>query len=710
MTTITDHPTPNFSTRLYGITIIVAAIVFLSLWLMTRYVALDVERDMRNWQEKLNLIAESRKSDIDNYIADHFKELRALSENPSLQLYLTELQMLPPAVTGKTPPVEPAELSYLRNLLIFTAQRSGYIASINGSTTIPANVESDNKSALAVLNKDNELVVSTNMPASMKELILQQAAKVALGKDNFIDINKDEAGNIYMGFAVPIYAIQGESNANSQIGKVIGIKSVDAAFFDRLKHPGITEKTLESVLVRADGNKIEFLNPLLDQSAALTKQIDKDGNKFVEAHLMITVGNFISDMKDYGNKKVLATSREISNTPWVMVVKVERSEALTQSNQRRNSMLAFFFLMVVIIVLIIIAIWWHATSRRSLMLSHHFRKLAARSMAQEKLLRLVSDNQPEAIFILDQQGHYRFTNKQAADEASMHQESMIGKDVKDVRGTARASHIMEHLAEAMTLRQVGYHVFQHEDNGKMRTIQGAYVPVDAIPISGMPAPTPGVLVVEQDITEVVYEREKRLQISQDLIHTLLKLVDQRDPFSANHSLLVSYVAQQTSMYMELDAITIDTARIAASLMNLGKIVVPVELLTKTEPLNDKEKQIVRDSMNDAAELIKPIHFDGPVYETLREWQERYDGTGPLGFKGEAILISARVVAVANTFIGMISPRSWRDALSIDSAIKFLMNNCDTLFDRKVVVSLAHYVENQQGREWLSQVLSKKDAA
>lgn len=700
--TTAAQPHVNFAPKLYGIALIVAGIVLLGLWLVTRYVSLDVARDMRTWQEKLNLIAESRAADVTRYVSDHFKELHTLSDNPSLQLYLTELQMMPQDAGSKEPP---AQLEYLRNLLIFTAQRGGYMPQ-NAAANIPANVESNNKSGLAVLGKNNELVVSTSIPQSVKEEMMSNAANLSTSEDALIDLKKGEDGSLYMGYIVPVFSIQGEHNKESQVGTIVAIRAVNDDFFSLLQHPGVTEKTLETVLVRENGNNIEFLNPLLDKSEALTKTIDKNDRQFVEARLMKTVGNFVPDMKDYAKKKVLATSRSISGTPWTMVVKVESAEALKISSQNRNNMIAFFFCIIVIIALLIIAIWWHASSKRSLMMSTHYRYLATQAQAQERLLRLVSDHQPEPIFILDDQHRYQFANKQAVDDVGMSPESVVGKHVQDVRGTARAKHIIQQCEEARANHRIGYHNFEHNE----RSYRGAYVPVAHIPVVHLPTPTPGVLVVEQDITDVVSEREKRLQINQDLIDTLVTLVDRRDPFAANHSLLVSSLAHSMALGLELDELMIETTRTAASLMNVGKIVISTQILTKTEPLTDEERHIIRDSMMDAAELVRGIHFDGPVYDTLRQWQEKWDGSGPLGLKGEQILISARILSVANTFIGMISPRSWRTAMSADEAIKFLMNNCGVLFDRRVVVALVHFIENQHGRAWLAGIIADKAVA
>lgn len=692
--------------RLYGIAVLVVVIAMAGLFLISRYISFDMARDMRTWQEKLNLIAESRASALTDYVNDHFRQLHALADNPSLQLYLTELEMMPDGTRGQPP----AQMDYLRNLLIFTAQRGGYAASQSGASTIPANVESDATSGLAVVNTSSQIVVSTNMPLELKQRLLGNIVDVRGAGDVLIDIKRADDGTLYMGYVVPVFSIQGDRSEDSVMGRVVGIRQVDESFFRLLQHPGVVEKTLEAVLVRDLGERIQYLTPLMDRSEPLAKEVPKTARRNAEVKLVASPGDFLSDLKDYANKRVLATSRKIPGTDWIMVVKVERDEALRASSQNRNNMIALFFTIIVLVLVLIIAIWWYSVSRRSLFLSYHFRRLASAAQAKEKLLRLVADNQPESIFILDHDHHYRFANKRAADEAGMSPDAVAGKHVRDVRGTAVAQHIAHYADEAAAQGDINYHIAQIAEPEGARTLRSAFVPVGHIPITGLPNPTPGVLVVEQDITDMVTEREKRMQINQDLIDTLVTLVDRRDPFAANHSLIVSTLAWHVAQQMELSEVAMETTRISASLMNIGKIVISPKLLTKTAPLSDDERRIIRDSMTDAAELVKPIHFDGPVYETLRQWQEKFDGSGHLGMQGEDILIEARILAVANTFVGMISPRSWRSAITKEEAIRFLMNNCGTLFDRKVVVALVHFLENQHGNEWLERVLRTRDAA
>ena len=133
-------------------------------------------------------------------------------------------------------------------------------------------------------------------------------------------------------------------------------------------------------------------------------------------------------------------------------------------------------------------------------------------------------------------------------------------------------------------------------------------------------------------------------------------------------------------------------------MNLGKILVPEEILAKTDRLTEREIRLIRDSIQNSANLIENIEFDGPVVETLRQLQEHYDGSGvPKGLKDDEIIKSARIVAVANAFVAMVSHRSFRVAAGFDEAIDRLLKQSGTIFDRGVVAALINYLDNRGGR-------------
>ena len=701
---------PDFTTpKLYGIAILVIMILVGGLYSVGHFSDADLVRDMQTWQEKLNLIAESRSAEVNSWVSDNFKELRTLADNPSLQLYMTELQMAKAPEKNSVSSGEMSQKTYLRNLLLFSAQRAGFTRPSNVAA-IAANVESGSRSGLAIMDNTNNILISTQVSSATRDLIIENVKQAAAGKESLIDVRKNGEGNVYIGFIAPIFALQGDHTPASQIGRLVGIRVLDNGFYGLLKHPGITEKTLESVLIRGSADKLEYLSPLQDGSDALSKVLSVDSDNLAEAKLLQTSGSFTSEAKDYRDKVVLATSRHIEGTPWSLVVKIDRSEALAGSNERRAGLEAFFCMITLLVAALVIAIWWWAHSKRSLAMSKHFQRLAAKEKAQGELLRLVADHQPEPIYIVDADQVVQFANEQAANDVHMSSGSVMGKTLSDIRGSARAGQIFEQCEAVLQSGHASYHVERVVRNNVENIIRSAYVPLAHIPIVTLPERTPGVLIVEQDISEVVHEREQRLTTQRQLIETLVTLVDKRDPFAANHSQLVSQIAYEIALELGLDSTLRETTKIAGTLMNIGKIVVPAELLTKTVTLNVAEKQMIHDSMNAAADLLKGISFDGPVAETLRQWQEKWDGTGPMGLAGEEILISARIIAVANAFVGMISPRSWRTAIPIDAASKFILEQSETHFDHRVVIALINFIENHSGRAWIARIVEGQKLA
>jgi PAS domain S-box-containing protein len=322
--------------------------------------------------------------------------------------------------------------------------------------------------------------------------------------------------------------------------------------------------------------------------------------------------------------------------------------------------------------------------------------LAAENESQKQLLRLVTDSQRNAIALVDRDGRYRFANRAAAERAGIDAADMVGKTIAAVLGPAAAER-SERLNESALASDVAtIEVFREGDNGALRIVQSTHVPVPGANGTGE-----AVLMVENDITAAVTERERSERILKGLVRALVRIVDARDPYAADHSARVARVALGIAEEMGLDAVTCDTAETAGRLMNLGKILVPAELLTKPEGLTDEEMHRVQQGLRAGADLLAGIEFVGPVVETLRQLQERWDGSGtPAGAKGEQILLTARIVAVANAFIAMTSDRAFRRGLDADEAAQRLMAEAGRAFDRRVVAALVNRLDNRGGRaEW-----------
>jgi HD-GYP domain-containing protein (c-di-GMP phosphodiesterase class II) len=219
-----------------------------------------------------------------------------------------------------------------------------------------------------------------------------------------------------------------------------------------------------------------------------------------------------------------------------------------------------------------------------------------------------------------------------------------------------------------------------------------------------------VLLREDDFTTLIVERERRERMLRQVIDTLVAVVDRRDPYAAGHSARVGQLSKAIAEEMGLDANLIEAAEIAGSLMNFGKVLVSRHILTKTTALTPDELQRVRDSILTSADILAIIGFEGPVVPTLRQVLERYDGTGvPSGLRGEEIMITARIVAVANAYVAFVSPRAHRPGLPFREALAVIARDSGKSFDERVLIALTNYVENRPSKlDWLK--VTKQETA
>jgi PAS domain S-box-containing protein len=318
--------------------------------------------------------------------------------------------------------------------------------------------------------------------------------------------------------------------------------------------------------------------------------------------------------------------------------------------------------------------------------------------SREDLLRLVADHQPGAIAIFDRHNRYWFVNRIAAATMGKTPEEIVGQPPIKVLGNDRAKKLELRLAEARASDvPVNFMDRVVADDGTTRFIQVHYESI--APSEDM---TGGVLTSAEDVTSLIVERERRERMLQQVIETLVAVVDRRDPYAAGHSSRVGQLARVIADEMGLSPQEGEAAGIAGSLMNFGKVLVSRRILTKTTALTTEELQRVRDGILTSADIVAIIGFEGPVVPTLRQVLERFDGKGvPDGLKGDQILMTARIVAVANAFVALVSPRAHRGGLSFAEALQRLGEDNDQTFDHRVVLALAHYIENRPNKlEWL----------
>jgi len=173
------------------------------------------------------------------------------------------------------------------------------------------------------------------------------------------------------------------------------------------------------------------------------------------------------------------------------------------------------------------------------------------------------------------------------------------------------------------------------------------------------------------------------------LESITEAMEDRDPYLKGHSLRVLDYAQQMGPALELSQPQIGALQISARLHDLGRVVIPECVVNHPGPLSQEQWETVRRHPEAGANFLKALDFFNEVAEIVRAHHESYDGTGYPDMKaGEEIPLVSRVLAVADAFDAMTSPRPYRAALGIDDALQQVRRLAGQQFDPHMAEAFA----------------------
>jgi putative nucleotidyltransferase with HDIG domain len=173
-----------------------------------------------------------------------------------------------------------------------------------------------------------------------------------------------------------------------------------------------------------------------------------------------------------------------------------------------------------------------------------------------------------------------------------------------------------------------------------------------------------------------------------------KLGELRDPYTAGHQRQVRNWACAISTRLGLDNVDMI---VGALLHDVGKICVPVEILTKPGALTPEEYEILKEHPWYGYEIAKEIELSETIQTMIYQHHERLDGTGyPLGLKDKEIVLDARILAVADVVDSITSDRPYRAARSIDAAVEELKMYRGIRYDAQVVDACLEVIREYGG--------------
>jgi len=161
-------------------------------------------------------------------------------------------------------------------------------------------------------------------------------------------------------------------------------------------------------------------------------------------------------------------------------------------------------------------------------------------------------------------------------------------------------------------------------------------------------------------------------------------IESKDRYTQGHCERVAFFACVLADSAGFNSRSLFWFRIGALLHDIGKIIVPTEVLNKPGKLTPEEWELMKRHPEAGLDLVADIDFPGDIRAIIRNHHERWDGTGyPDGLAGESIPYAARILCVADVYDALTTTRSYRPGLTHERA-ETIMRDSPGQFDPELL--------------------------
>lgn len=194
------------------------------------------------------------------------------------------------------------------------------------------------------------------------------------------------------------------------------------------------------------------------------------------------------------------------------------------------------------------------------------------------------------------------------------------------------------------------------------------------------------LMYKQKLTESKSSRGK-------IISTLLKTLGEKSDETEEHAWRMQKMAIDVGEKIGLPPSELDRLSLLLTLHDIGKIIIPEEILTKPGKLTEEEWLIVKTHPEIGSRIASSTEDFSHVAKDILSHHERWDGQGyPRGLKEKEIPILARITAIVDSFDVMTNRRSYKGAMSVQEAVMELHRCAGSQFDPDLVAVFIQLIE------------------
>ena len=307
---------------------------------------------------------------------------------------------------------------------------------------------------------------------------------------------------------------------------------------------------------------------------------------------------------------------------------------------------------------------------------------------RERYFRKLTEGSVDAFFVLDRTGKVVYRSESGRNLTGYETHEVFGMNIAAFVEPQDLPRVRDTLAEVIAhpdrIARIRLRIKRKDASPVDAEVQGKNLLDD--PDVG------GIVVTARDVSERTRTEEQvKLYLSQleaafmSTVGVATNLSELRDPYTTGHERRVAEIAAAIGAAIGFDQQRQEGLRVAGMLHDVGKITIPAEILAKPGKLTSIEYQLIQAHPTASYEVLRDVKFPWPVAEVALQHHERLDGSGyPQGLKDGAILLEARILAVADVVEAMASHRPYRPGMGIDKALAEIERGRGIQYDPAVV--------------------------
>ncbi|MCU7836761.1 MAG: response regulator [gamma proteobacterium symbiont of Taylorina sp.] len=317
-------------------------------------------------------------------------------------------------------------------------------------------------------------------------------------------------------------------------------------------------------------------------------------------------------------------------------------------------------------------------------------------MCEKSRFQHLAQSIAEGIYVLNAAHQVMYVNPKALQMLGYAEHEIIGKTIHNL------IHYSDADGNVISAKECPIHnVFNSchsylNDNELFFRKDGSSFPVSiaAAPIQEN-ADEYSLVVIFKDLTQIRQQElqaqellkveQQRLQENKAMVDSLVRMIDQRDSYTAGHTQRVAHYCVLIAREMGYSQEQVELLENAAKLHDIGKVATPDSVLLKPGRLNKLEYKLIKEHLSAGYNILKDVPNYQKIAEIMYSHHERFDGQGyPDGKKGYDIPLLSRVMIVADAFDAMTTNRIYKPRMSVADAIAELKELKEIQFHPEVV--------------------------